>query len=262
MRIPALSVLALGLLGPSLVAQEPGAWLRDLGTHAEPRTEIPFARYRELPGSEEPQLLAGTGLYTKTFLAIKIYAFGFYVEPEGAARALERWAGTPARQRARSAAFYQDFWAGDFAKSVRWVMCRDVGGEDVAEAFDDVLGPRLARLARTASAEENRRASTALAAFRGYFEGEITRGMELVFTWQPGGRLVTWIDGEVAGELVSDSLCRALFACYLDEDPLDDDAKEGFAGCVEDVVRAARAEAEERRSAAAFRAPAESKAGG
>ena len=248
MRLTATALLlaATGLLGGAAPAQQEATWIDQLGRVEEPRSEVPFAEYRRFPGGEEPQLLIGTGLYTKTFLAIKIYAFGFYVEPEGAAQALARWQGASERERRKDKGFYHDLWAGDFAKSVRWILCRNVDGDDVAEAFDDVLGPRLKRLAKTSSRAEAAAAERAMGAFRAYFDAELRKGMEATFTWHPGGRLVTQIDGEVVGSLESDNLCRALFACYLDDDPLDDDAKECFSGCVDRVSRAAATEAAQR----------------
>ncbi len=248
MRRTAIALLfcASGLLGSAATAQEGSSWLDQLGRVEEPATEIPFAEYRRFAGGEEEQLLIGTGLYTKTFLAIKIYAFGFYVEPEGAAAALEAWQGVSERKLRKEDDFYQDLWDGDFAKSVRWILCRNVDGEDVAEAFDDVLGPRLERLAKRSSREQTVQAERALRSFRGYFDAELRKGMEATFSWYPGGRLVTELNGKVVGTLESENLCRALFACYLDDDPLDDDAKEGFAGCVDRVRRAGATEAAQR----------------
>ncbi|RMH03864.1 MAG: hypothetical protein D6702_04790 [Planctomycetota bacterium] len=244
MRTAASLLFACAFLLPAAApAQQRPDWLDRLGRVEEPRTGIPFAEYRRFPGGEEEQLLIGTGLYTKTFLRIKIYAFGFYVEPEGAAASLGRWQGLPARQVARDPEFYRALWAGDFAKSVRWILCRDVDGDDVAEAFDDVLGPRLERLGRRAEPAARAEADRALAEFRSYFETELEKGMELVFAWYPGGRLVTVLGGRVAGTLQSELLCRALFACYLDNDPLDEDAKEGFASCVDRIRLAADTEA-------------------
>ncbi len=252
MRLPALVLLtlALGWGGSSLLAQQ-GSWLDELGQVEEPRSEVRFSEYRSFPGGEEKQLLIGTGLYTKTFLAIKIYAFGFYVEPEGAAAAMSSWDGVPASKRRKDEDFYRDLWSGDFAKSVRWILRRDVDGDDVAEAFDDVLGPRLKRLTKRKSAQVKADTQRALASFRGYFDAELSKGMEATFSWYPGGRLVTSIDGEVVGTLESEALCLALFACYLDDDPLDEDAKEGFAESVERVCNAGQTEADQRAAEAA-----------
>ncbi len=229
---PLLCALALSLAGSlvgPVVAQEHPSVSSTLPPLRESRSGIPFAQMRAFPGGEDGEFLMGVGLYTKTIFSVKIYALGLYVEPEPAARELSSFLGETPRSLSRNPDFYQRLLDGKYAKSLRWILCRTVGGDDVAEAFDDVLNPRLARLARSSTPEESARAQAALRRFRDFFSDELVEGEEVLYSWRPGGRLYTVIGGRELPVLESESLCKALFACFLDEDPISSKAKRQFA---------------------------------
>ena len=57
----------------------------------EPNTQVKFATELQTPTGG--QLLAGTGVRTRTMLKVKVYAFGLYVEGAGARAALAGWQG-------------------------------------------------------------------------------------------------------------------------------------------------------------------------
>jgi hypothetical protein len=104
-------------------------------------------------------------------------------------------------------------------------MTRDVGGEDMAEAFDGALRPRVVQ----AAAEKNMPGGEeALETFRGYFNvGEMTRTSELLFTCTPDGTLSSSVKGTPNPPLTSPALCWALFDVYLGEKPISGDGKKG-----------------------------------
>ena len=161
-----------------------------------------------------------------------IYAFGLYVDPEGARASLSRFAGVSAPTLEDDEGFYRQLLDLAFDMTLRLVMTRTVDGDDVAEAFDDALRPRLVRaVTDTISADE----LAALERFRSYFDvDEVRTGTEVVFSCGPAGRLATSVGGDERPAINSWALCGALFDVYLGEDPISDDGKRsvvaGFPG--------------------------------
>jgi hypothetical protein len=177
----------------------------------------------------------GTGIRQRTIFRIKIYAFGLYVDPEGARVSLSRFGGVPASTLERDESFYRQLLDLDFAMTLRLVMTRTLDGEDVAEAFDDALRPRLVRA--VTDTNDSGEALAALEQFRGYLNvGEVSAGTEVVFSCGPAGRLATSVGGNERLPIDSRALCRALFDVYLGADPISDDGKRsviaGFPGLV------------------------------
>jgi hypothetical protein len=123
----------------------------------------------------------------------------------------------------RDQAFYRRILDQDFAMTLRLVMTRDVGGEDMADAFDGALRPRVQQAAAEMGMPE---AEPALDQFRGYFSlDEMTKGAEIVFSCSPDGRLTTSVKGEPQSSIESETLCWALFDVYLGEKPISGDGK-------------------------------------
>jgi len=206
-----------------------------LDTFNEPHSGTPFPVSLTPPGDTTPHWIMGTGLRQRTILRVKIYAFGLYVDPEGARASLSRFAGLPASTLERDESFYRQLLDLDFAMTLRLVMTRTVNGADVAEAFDDALRPRMTR----AMIDTNNSGDLAvLERFRGNLDvDEVKTGTEIVFSCGPAGRLATSVGGDERPPIDSRALCRALFDVYLGEDPISDDGKRsiiaGFHGLIE-----------------------------
>ena len=201
-------------------------------TVEEPKSDVQFAKWMGFPGAKGQLHLLDVGIRTKTIFSVKVYAFGLYLDAKPAAKALAAYKDLSKKERRKSGKLYQALLDGDFSKGLRWVMTRDVDGEDIAEAFADSLEPRLKKLAKAAKPEQVEAAKKALATFKGYFKDELTEDTELIFAWHPGGRLVTQVNGKLLGEVKSGHLALALFDVYLGADPISDDAKEAFADSV------------------------------
>jgi hypothetical protein len=184
----------------------------------EPATGVAFPTRLDAPGG--PQLLTGTGVRTRTFLKVKVYAFGLYVDSGGAAGALGAWRGKSAADLARDETLYRELLQGRFPMTMRLVMTRDVGGEQMAEAFDGALAPRVAQAAQRGRAG----GAEALARFRGFFTDQLASGTELTFTWS-GNALRVTIGGREAGQIENAALCWALFDVYLGPSPISADGK-------------------------------------
>jgi hypothetical protein len=195
----------------------------DVAVELEPSSGVPFPLELTTPGGGATHVLAGTGIRTATFVKVKVYAFGLYVDELAARSALARFADQTARDLERNQEFYDRILRRDFGLTLRLVMVRDVGGDDMAEAFDGSLRPRVQRAAAEMGMPGG---EAALGRFRGYFEvGEMTKDTELVFSCTPGGTLRTTVKGETAAEVDSPALCWALFDVYLGTDPISEGGK-------------------------------------
>lgn len=185
----------------------------------EPNTNMKFPTERPAPTGV--QLLAGTGVRTRTMLHVKVYAFGLYVDSAGSRAALGAWRGKSATDLARDASLYGELLKGAFPMTLRLVMTRNVGGEQMAEAFDGALGPRVAQAAERGMPG----GVEALAQFRGFFTADLASGTELLFSWASGNKLGVSIGGRQVGEIENAALCWALFDVYLGDKPISPDGK-------------------------------------
>ena len=185
----------------------------------EPNTNVSFPI--ELQTAAGVQTLTGTGVRTRTVLKVKVYAFGLYVDGAAARAALDAWRGRSAADLARDESLYAELLKGSFPMTLRLVMTRNVGGEQMAEAFDGALAPRVAQ----AAARGMSGGAEALARFRGFFTDQLASGTELLFTWAPGDKLVASIGGRQVGEIENAALCWALFDVYLGDKPISSQGK-------------------------------------
>ena len=225
MRALLTTVTIATLFAPMLPAQMPE-------TVEEPSSHVPFPV--SITTSSGPQLLTGTGIRTKTFLKVKVYAFGIYVDPAEARARLSAYAGQSARDLERNGDFYSTLLQMQIPMSLRLVMTRDVDGETMAEAFDGALRPRVER----AAAERNQPDGVeALERFRSYFSvDEMTKESEALFTCYPDGRMLTKVKGEDRPELRSQALCWALFDVYLGDHPISGDGKKKVIARIPEIL--------------------------
>jgi hypothetical protein len=211
-----VALLATLTIAPAAVAQ-------DVGVQVEPSSNVPFPTAITVAGGGATHVLAGTGIRTKTFLKVKVYAFGIYVDEAPARAALSRFANQTARDLERNQDFYDRILERDFGLTLRLVMTRDVDGETMADAFDGALRPRVQQAAAEMSMPGG---EAALDTFRGYFSvEELTKDAELLFTCTPSGTLSTAIKGKSAPNLESNALCWAFFDVFLGEKPISNGGK-------------------------------------
>jgi len=168
------------------------------------------------------QVLAGTGLRTKTFLKVKIYAFGLYVDAGAAHSGLSTYANQTAVQLGTNNDFYDALLRLSFPMSLRLVMIRNITGEQMSDAFEEALRPRVVQ----AATRNMPGGEAALTTFRSYFSlDRLTTGVELVFTCTPDGQLHSTVAGEHKGQISSRALCWALFDVYLGRTPIMPDGR-------------------------------------
>lgn len=223
-RASALLLAALMAAPASLVAQSVN----------EPGSGVAFPTELNAADGSRHALL-GTGLRTRTVLNVKVYAFGIYTDATLARANLSAWAGRDAAALANDAALYDRLLRMDLPMSLRLVMTRNVSGEQMAEAFDGALRPRVqasdARGGTSGGLE-------ALDTFRGFFSVDrLTQGAELVFTCTPNGTLHTRVNTEAKPAIESRALCGALFDVYLGRTPISPSGKRSAVARLPEVLR-------------------------
>ena len=224
---PLFVVLATSVIASAVAAQAAEVQI-------EPSSKVPFPVEISAVGTGDTHVLTGVAIRTKTFLKVKVYAFGIYVEEEPARQTLSSFAGQSARELERNDEFYQRILDFSFPMTLRLVMTRDVDGETMADAFDGALRPRVEH----AATEMNMPGGVeALETFRGYFSvEEMTKEAELVFSCTTEGTLSSLVKGERADDIESDALCWALFDTFLGEDPISDGGKKTVIANIPDIL--------------------------
>jgi hypothetical protein len=212
-----LALAALALAAPPATAQD-----SPVDSVRERNSAVPFPVMLSVPGHMERHAITGMGIRTKTFLKVKVYAFGLYVDADAARESLAEFAGKSAKDLEKDDMFYLRLLEMNFPMTLRLVMTRDVGGEDMAEAFDGALRPRVQK----AAAEKGMPGGeAALDQFREFFNvDELTNESELVFTCADG-TLMTSVRSEVKPPIASPALCWALFDVYIGEKPISGGGK-------------------------------------
>jgi hypothetical protein len=223
-------------------------------TVEEPKSDVefPLVLTEELLSADLPEdsagfptklramSLCGMGLRTKTWFDVKVYAMGLYWDTEVGREKFSGWAGKTAKELAGDGEFYTALLEGRSAMTLRLVMCRDVDGDDMAEAFDDSLAPRMKQAIEK---DKKRGALEDLAKFRSHFSvDEVKEDVELLFTWTTEGKLHTRMEGKYLGTLDSPALCWSLFDVYLGSDPISKKAKKSLVERVPALLAAAEKE--------------------
>jgi hypothetical protein len=164
----------------------------------EPRTKVSF------PERRDGMTLLGTGVRTKTFLKVKVYAIGFYVSDTALAGRLAKFRG-----RTTSPDFYRELVTGDFPKEVVMTFVREATAEQVRDAFYESLpGVDRARLD----------------VFSSHF-GAPHAGDTYVVRWAPGGVLEFTAKGQAKPPINDPAFTTAVFAIWLGEKPIQEDIK-------------------------------------
>jgi hypothetical protein len=240
---PSAAALALAALVATGAAAVGAHRLQDadVPTVRQEQTKVEFpVRLAPVPTDEpeaEPgptQVLLGTALRDKTIFGVDVYAYGLYVEPRPARERLAAWEDVAAKERTRYERLYRALYAGEpIPKTLRIVFVRDVDGEDVADAFEGALAPRVRRAAEELELDD---ATSALARFRTFFElDRLRKGNEILISADAEGRLTTRVAGELAPAIGSPALAWALFDVYLGEDPIEERGKRELVGRLDEL---------------------------
>eukprot|EP00249_Psilotum_nudum_P036640 c8248_g1_i1 orf=651-1967(+) len=173
------------------------------------------------------QELAGTGVRSVTlvkFKSIKIYAFGFYVRPDYLRAKLgQKYSNVPPAELKHNSNFYDDLLRHELEMTIRLVVHhKGLKMSMVRSAFETSLRNRLRKIKGIDDDDD-----AGLHLFCSYFkEGlALPQGTIIDFHWQPGGQLLTRIEGRVVGTIISHDFCRAFFDLYIGDPPVSLNAK-------------------------------------
>lgn len=195
----------------------------------EPKTGIEFpsllARKHE-NSSSNSQVLAGVGIKGFSIVKIKtvkLYAFGFYIEPNGLRAQLggnHKLLST--EELTDDPSVYEEILRHDLEMTVRLVVhYKGLKAGMVRSAFDTSLRNRLKKI----KGEED---DEGLHSFNAYFTESLplSRGTVIDFQRVQGGQLRTEINGKFVGVIHSNIFCRALFDIYIGDPPVSLKAKQ------------------------------------
>ncbi len=242
-RFVLLSTLALACwaTAPTGYAQESTARTAQevAPTVEEDETGIDFPTWLDLDlGEKDDPLtrhhLLGTGVREKTIFQVNVYGMAMYADKDALGREHRALANKISPKKVgKDKKLAAALLEGKVALTLRLVFARDIDAEDVREAFEDWLQPRLEDAVKAVKDSEKRAAlkksTTAnLVTFRDFFSVDITEGDELIMVWETDGSLHTILQGKARKVLKDVHLCRAMFDCYIGEDAAEPDARKSF----------------------------------
>jgi Chalcone isomerase-like len=195
------------LLAGALVAAAPPVRSQDV---TEPGSGVKFAV------REGDEVLLGTGLRTRTFLKVKVYAIGLYVADSALSGPLAAFKG-----QTTSPAFYKALIETDFPKVVRLKFVRDLGADQIQDSMREALSK-----ADKARVDQ----------FVSYFPA-IKTGDECVLRWAPGGPLETIMAGVPKPPIADKAFASALFGVWLGDKPIQDDIKKGLVSRAGELIK-------------------------
>ena len=222
----------LGSAPPPPASGGPTAWstasvaIQGVETLREKRSGVEFPVQLapvSAPSDTPAHRLAGFGLRTKTIFGVKVYAMALYVDPATTLTALAPWKGKEIEVIQDDSRVYEVLLKPSSGKSLRLVMRRDVDADDMRDAFEDALEPRVKRAAKEFNMPGG---IEALRVFRTFFDlDELEKNQILDFSWTPAtatgpGRLTTRVGGVTKPAIENPALAWALFDVYLGGDPI------------------------------------------
>jgi Chalcone isomerase like len=225
-------------------AQQPAvkAQAKKAPTVKESASGLTFPTWITVGAKDKPSThaLVGLGIRKKTIFRVKVYAFGFYIDVNAAQAQLKPYMAKSTKKLLKDRTFDRALTSDKFGKTLRLVMARDVDADDMEEAFEDALKPRIKQFLKKATEADRGKGTAALKKFQAYFTKELEKKHELIFTWLPGGNLYTTIQGKKFPVIKNEALCWALFDVYLGDDPISDDGKETIVKALPKVMKQAK----------------------
>ncbi|CAM9852236.1 unnamed protein product [Discosporangium mesarthrocarpum] len=161
----------------------------------EPATKIGFKEKLKLPGSGANNL-ASTGVRVKKIgpAAVKVYAVGIYVDPNGAKAALSKHKGAGGDTLAKKDGFFTEARKAGFEKALVLKMARKVGTEKMVNALAESVEPRM-----SGSKDALEKFQSMLLEAVGK-EGAAQKGMQFGFVCKPGSLCVS-VNGQATGTI-------------------------------------------------------------
>ncbi len=199
------------LLAPLTLAPARGA--EPSGSLTAPGTGVAFSVTRSAPGGAAPLALTGVGV--RTLVVFKVYAFGLYVDPEAARRALGQWKGRPAQSLEQDAELRRALveMAGERLAVMHFV--RSVSDKKMRDAMTEAMD-------RGVPADDPARA-----AFLSLWRQPIDKDEEVEIAFPADGSVTVIRRGAPVGTVKSVVLARCLLQSWLGPDPVSEDIRRG-----------------------------------
>ena len=181
--------------------------------------------------------LMGLGIREKFVVKVNVYSYALYVERDFVQNELAEFKGEKLHKIEKSEKLFNQLLSQNATKELRLRFCRDVDADDVSEAFEESLEPRILGDKKFEKGTREDKLSD-LETFKSFFSlDELKDGKELRFTWHPDGTLSTIVDGERKPDIESRSLCWALFDVYLGSDPISKSGKKKLVHRLPDLLK-------------------------
>lgn len=182
--------------------------------------------------------LTGLGIREKTILAVNVYSYVLYVDRDFVQSDFAKYKDLKRSKLEKTQAIYDTLLKQNTTKELRMRFCRNVDADDVVEAFEDSLKPRILAAKKSVKGTEAEKLKT-LNQFRGFFSlDKLKKGMELRFTWHPDGTLSTVVNGERKPDIADGDLVRALYDVYIGAKPISKSGKKKLIRRIPEIVKA------------------------
>ncbi len=223
-RQPSRRLLLTPLLWLALLplALTPARGAAPSGGVTAPGTGVAFALTRNVPGGDSPLALTGVGV--RTLLVFKVYAFGLYVDPEAARRALGQWKGRPAESLESDAELRRTLveMAGERLAVMHFL--RSVSDKKMRDAMTEAMD-------RGVPADDPARA-----AFLSLWRQPIEKDEEVEIAFPAAGSVTVLRRGAPVGTVKSAVLARCLLQSWLGPDPVSEDIRRGVTGRIPAIL--------------------------
>lgn len=181
--------------------------------------------------------LLGLAIREKTIFNVNVYSYVIYMDQATVKADLGKWKGTSAKKAGKDKALFAKLLTQSGTKELRLRFCRKVDAEDIVDAFEDSLRPRILKLKKGQKGTDAEKLKN-LTSFRKFFTlDKLKKGNELRFTWHPDGTLSTVVTGERKTDLLAPELCKALFDVYIGSDPISKSGKKKLVKRLPDVLK-------------------------
>ncbi|MEZ6005451.1 MAG: chalcone isomerase family protein [Planctomycetota bacterium] len=188
----------------------------------EPDTEVKFPSWMRSKQHDKTMELCGVAVRDKRFvILVNVYAYALYIdEPSIQAHFQAFFSQRP--KKAENNRLFEALGKDEITRTIKLQFVRDVSAKKVRGAFEDSIEPRL-KIAREKKGWTD--GDKALTTFRSFFTKEIEDGQTIEFTWLPGHKLVTTVNGTVMQTIESKALTWALWDTYFGDDPIETKGK-------------------------------------
>ncbi len=181
--------------------------------------------------------LLGLAIREKTIFNVNVYSYVLYVDQATVKADLGKWKGQSAKALGKDDSLFYKLLSQSGTKEIRMRFCRNVDADDIVDAFEGSLKPRILALKKAEKTGEAAKLAN-LNTFRKFFSlDKLKTGNELRFTWHPDGTLSTVVNGVRKKDLMAPALCKAMFDVYLGGKPISKSGKKKLVKRLPEILK-------------------------